>query len=269
MDYQIHLNRLSGSGRGYGRHVEHDERSRAYAVAADPAKIAPVRWTSSIPILDQGNLGACTGFAAVGCLGHHPFIDTLSNTTLTNDTGRDVYHRATTLDSISGTWPPTDTGSTGLAAAKALKALGWISGYQHSFSLDSVKTALQSGPVIMGTNWYNSMFDPDGSGVVTVNQYSGIAGGHEYICDEYRDDGYFGFTNSWSDTWGANGRFYMTEASVKLLLAQQGDVVLFTPNNVPAPTPQPIPTPPPAVPDADVVAAFHSLQAWATRNDVA
>jgi hypothetical protein len=34
-------------------------------------------WTRRIPVLDQGDLGSCTGNAATGVLGSEPFYGTL------------------------------------------------------------------------------------------------------------------------------------------------------------------------------------------------
>ena len=65
-------------GRRLGRHVRHDPRSLAYQVAAvDPATLTSVRHVRGIPVLDQGDLGSCTGNAAEGCLGSAPFLGTL------------------------------------------------------------------------------------------------------------------------------------------------------------------------------------------------
>lgn len=254
---------VSGS---LGRHVEHDSRSRQYAFK-ESSTPRPVVWPSAIPVLDQGNLGACTGFATVACMGHTVFKATVPQEDFTEDDAVDVYHLATTLDSIPGTYPPYDTGSTGLAAAKAAKKLGWISGYKHIFSLNSLLSALQVGPVIVGTNWYESMFHPESSGVVTVDERSGLAGGHEYCCDEITHDGYLGFTNSWGPNWGEEGRFFIDIMHFEWLLSQDGDATIFTPITQPAPQPEPVPTPEPEV-DADVLAAYTSLRSWASKNNI-
>ena len=65
--------------------------------------------------------------------------------------------------------------------AKALKALGLATSYQHAFSLDAVNAALQAAPVMIGIVWMNSMFEPDSEGLIPVDRSSGIAGGHELV----------------------------------------------------------------------------------------
>lgn len=65
-------------GRRLGRHVKHDPRSLAYQVVADGTAVT-VRWDRLIPVLDQGQVGSCTGNAAVGHLGTQPEDATLAS----------------------------------------------------------------------------------------------------------------------------------------------------------------------------------------------
>jgi hypothetical protein len=59
----------SGSAGRLGRHVRHDPRSRAYQVRPRAPLAKSVSWERQTPILDQGDLGSCTGNAACGVLG--------------------------------------------------------------------------------------------------------------------------------------------------------------------------------------------------------
>src|SRR2546426_293915 len=177
--------------RALGRHIEHDPRSLAYAHGVLPkTAIKSVDWTRRAPIFDQGNLGSCTGNAAAGLLA----TDSASRTGLTSvtvdghvlpvneDLAVQVYKLATRLDDIKGTYPPDDTGSSGLGAAKALKKLGLATSYTHAFSLSALKSALQNGPVMVGTVWLESMFNVSAAtGFVDVIHESPVAGGHEYV----------------------------------------------------------------------------------------
>ena len=52
--------------RGLGRLIEHDERSRRYAFDASKVKLASVHHERRVPVLDQGDLGSCTGNAMTG-----------------------------------------------------------------------------------------------------------------------------------------------------------------------------------------------------------
>lgn len=249
-----------------GRHVRHDSRSLRYAYPYKSSSFQVVRWESEIPVLDQGQLGACTGFATVTCLGHKPYRGTLPGAVLDNVEGVKVYSLATSLDSYAGTYPPNDTGSDGLSAAKAAKQLGFIAGYTHITKPAQLAAALLGGPVIVGTDWFHSMFQSDSSGNITVDSGSGLAGGHEYTLDEVTSDGRFGFTNSWGPTFGATGRFYIKQADFLALLSRKGDATVFVP--IGASPPIPTPTPPGPSVDMDALAAYRNLQVWAKRNGV-
>lgn len=249
-----------------GRHVGHDSRSLNYLFPETVSDFTPVKWESEIDILDQGDLGACTGFATAGCLGHKPYRDTIASVLLDNAEGVTLYSAATRLDPYAGTYPPTDTGSDGLSAAKAAKKLGLISGYLHITTAKALASALQSGPVIVGTDWYESMFSTYANGYAVFDPASGVAGGHEYVLDEVTADGAFGFTNSWGTSYGVNGRFYLARADFLSLLANKGDATHFVPVTAPAPTPTPPPAPPEV--DANTLAAYRALQAWAKDNKV-
>jgi hypothetical protein len=225
-----------------GRHVHHDSESRRYAFPTAGLSIAAVRHQRHVPIFDQGQLGSCTGNAAVGCLATGPFYGTLTNPVYSEDEAGAVacYSAATRIDGYGGEYPPTDTGSDGLTVAKVLQQAGEIAGYQHTFSLDDALKALQTVPLITGVDWYADMFNPSSEGLLSVSgQY---AGGHEIVVDEYDPvRGWVGFTNSWGAGWGAGGRFYLQAEDWGRLLAQQGDVTVFVPATQPAPQPTPEP----------------------------
>ena len=236
-----------------GRHVEHDPRSLQYAHGVLPkTAIKSVDWTRRAPIFDQGSLGSCTGNAAAGLLA----TDSAARIGLTSvQIGNDVvpvdenlavhvYELATQLDDIKGAYPPADTGSSGLGAAKALRKLGLATGYKHAFSLDALKSALQNGPVMVGTVWLESMFDVSANGHVNVGRESAVAGGHEYVISAY-DTGtrLFRMDNSWGGSWGARGSAWLTETDMQWLLSQEGDVTVPVWATAPVPTPPPSPAP--------------------------
>jgi hypothetical protein len=117
-----------------------------------------------------------------------------------------------------------------------LKAAGAISGYTWAFTLNDALAALMNRPIITGTLWLMDMFSPSSEGLVTPG--GAIAGGHEYVMDEYDPTrGWVGFTNSWGGDWGKGGRFYMEAEKYGALLARDGDVTVFEPIIEPAPTP--------------------------------
>lgn len=207
-----------------GRKVEHDPRSRAFSATAD----LPVRtryWRRYGDVLDQGSLGSCTGNAAAGALNHIP-LHVSGTPTLKEADAIRFYSYATTVDPWSGSYPPTDTGSSGLAVAKAVQHEGRISTYEHAFGLDHVLATAMLGPLIVGIPWMNDMFYPDSAGI--VHPTGGEAGGHEVCLDGVNTTHkWVRFTNSWSASWGLGGHFYMWWNEFGTLLADGGDAVLF------------------------------------------
>ncbi|MGH3784259.1 MAG: hypothetical protein ACRDRO_27470 [Pseudonocardiaceae bacterium] len=62
-----------------------------------------------------------------------------------------LYSDATRVDPYPGSYPPSDTGSSGLAICKILASRGTIRGYQGARSADGFLTLLQAGPVRLRT----------------------------------------------------------------------------------------------------------------------
>jgi len=237
-------------GRRLGRHVEHDLRSRradnALATLA-PAAVArsvgelapPIVWERHAPIWDQGERSACTGYAIAGCLmsgRHHPMHP------LDAHDATDLYARATHLDHIRGVWPPTDTASTGLAAAKAARSARHIDRYAHAFGVAQTLTAIAHvGPVIVGVPWLSGFDQPivrdaDRLAVLPELPDAGdLRGGHEFVVRGFEldshapDGGWFLADNSWGADWGDKGSFRLSFALLRALLALRGDVVVPIP----------------------------------------
>jgi hypothetical protein len=211
--------RPSPAGGALGRHVEHDERSRSFAVG-QAAPIRSVLHRRHVPIYDQGSTGSCTGNALAGALSSGPFRHRF-----TEPTARRVYSAATRLDDVDGHWPPDDTGSSGLAVCKVAKAKGWISRYEHAFSLDQALAALSNGPVLVGITWLEGCDSPGPSGLV---RYAGdVRGGHEVCAVGIDSTGQtVRFANSWGSGWGDHGYFQMTWDDLRAALADSGDVTV-------------------------------------------
>lgn len=240
-----------------GRHVDHDPRSRWFLYPTAGVQLRSVEHTRFIPILDQGQVGSCTGNAGVGALGTDPLFTGVhalpgrAAYSLDEDGAVALYSDAELIDG-DGPYPPRDNGSSGLSIAKALLAAGMIPGYQHTFSLQDALLALTETPILIGSEWYDSMFTPDSDGRVRLG--GKLVGGHEYVarqldvatervwCD-----------NSWGLSFGQAGRFYLTFTDLGVLLDRQGDVTVLLPLTAPAPTPAP-----PADPDAEFVAALRA-----------
>jgi hypothetical protein len=261
---QSRITETAVEGKRLGRHVYHDSRNRAYPWRQADRKLTSQLWPRHIPILDQGNVGSCTGEEETGSLGTGPVWDALSagqQATLTQTLAYQIYSFAETIDG-DGPYPPNDNGSSGPSAAQVAKNLGYISGYLHCFSLADVLDALETGPVGIGSNWYTSMDNPDSSGLVTVS--GSVRGGHEYLCrGKNVDTALLYFDNSWGTGFGLAGSFSMSYGSLTRLLSEQGDATVSLPLTVPVPTPVPVP-----VSGAADTLLYNQTRQWASGRHV-
>jgi hypothetical protein len=235
-------------GKRLGRVVRHDSRSLAYRYQATGVTLTSQLWPRHIAILDQGAVGSCTGNAEVGELGTDPLYSTLTadrQGKLNEAEALALYSAAETIDG-DGPYPPNDNGSSGLSVCQAAKNAGWISGYVHCLSLADVLDALETGPVIIGSNWYSSFDTPDASGLVAISPAAYVRGGHEYLCrgkDVTKQ--LVHLDNSWGTSFGVAGSFTYSWATLTRLLAEQGDATVSVPVTAPVPVPVPVPTPTP------------------------
>lgn len=174
-------------------------------------------------ILDQGNTPQCVAFAGESFLAANPVANQYYKTPA------DLYALCQQNDEWAG--QPHD-GSSGRGLFKALQSLGYIKSYQWADSFELIEEHLLAiGPVVLGTNWYESMFDVDSKGYAAIASNAAPAGGHEYIgvgVDgvHKNPDGSIGrirIANSWGRSWGQNGRAWISSADIKRLLAEYGD----------------------------------------------
>lgn len=217
-------------GMRLGRNQWLDARSLAHMVENDVQamgqQLADQEWERVLAILDQGELGSCTGNAGSGALGTQPFYDAVGKDVLPSpddaaageEFAVQLYSDATKADGYPGVYPPEDTGSSGLAICKVLKARGTITGYRWARSPYGLLRLLQDGPVLQGMPWYKAFFEPDAEGYIDSNPNwpsSGVAGGHEVEALGVQLDASDAFNstiiyaNSWGTGWGQEGRFKM------------------------------------------------------------
>lgn len=214
-----------------GRTLEHDERSRRF-VAPMAATIRSVKHRRYGPILDQQDIGACTGFALAGALNTRPLHRPGRNLRAAEAFG--LYSWGTRLDQYQGEWlydPATgtgtgeDTGSSGLGICKAGVQLGYLKEYRHAFGPEQLKAALMLQPVIVGTVWRTSMFYPDANGFITDS--GADEGGHEYEVLGYDlTHDFYWAANSWTALWGVRGFFKIPGPVMARLLDADGDVTV-------------------------------------------
>ena len=213
-------------GQRLGRHIEHDARSRNFPAAVVP--IVDTKHTRHRAAFDQGELGSCTGNAMAGALMTEPYYH--STRILVESNAVLLYEAATRLDKVAGVYPPDDTGSTGLAVAKAAKRDGYISAYSHAFGLQHALGALTLAPVITGINWYTSFDNPLPTGECPLPADATVRGGHEVeLFGIDVENSQIWAYQSWGATWGGlgNGTFWFSYATFERLLAEKGDVTAF------------------------------------------
>jgi hypothetical protein len=215
------IKEIAGAGR-LGRHVEHDPRSRAFS--AGTAAIKSIRHKRHGSAYNQGNLGSCTGNAMAGALMTEPLWK--RGRRLIEKDAVALYKAATHLDSIPGSYPPDDTGSSGLAVMKAAVKKRYIKGYAHTFSLNQLLGSLVRYPGILGVNWYDSFDDPRPDGECRLTRGASIRGGHEvqlFGIDVKKKQVWC--YNSWGAGWGGlgNGTFCFSYKTLERLLHEKGD----------------------------------------------
>jgi hypothetical protein len=258
-----------------GRNVHHDTRNLWYPYQRAAATLVTVLHARNIPILDQGQVGSCTGNGEVGVLGCDPNFALLpAGTVLDEAEALAIYSAAETIDG-DGPYPPNDNGSSGPSAAQAAKNAGLIAGYVHCLSLSDVLDALQSQAVSIGINWYDSFDNPPASGLLTISPGASVRGGHEPMLRGVDVDAQTVFgDNSWGTGWGVSGSFTMGWDTLTRLLAEQGDGTVSVPLGAvpptpipPGPTPTPTPTPPgPGPDDADTALWTPRVRHWAENE---
>ncbi len=246
-------------GRGLGRRLNHDGRSRAYRYRAVATDLKSVTHLPAIPCLDQGDIGSCVANTGTELLATTEF-DAVRPVSLDEAYAVDLYRELTRSDGYPGEWPPTDSGSDGLTLGKVLKARGLASGYQHAMDFASFLAALQIRAVPIGINWKSGCETPTSTGLI---RWTGsVLGGHELLAYSYdADRQWIGLQNHWGAQWAVGGRCWISVSDLASALADDGDATIIIPANQPAPTPTPSPT------DADA-AMWAKEKAWAAAKHV-
>lgn len=210
-------------GKRLGRHVHHDPRSRTFAVAIDATQpLVSKAWVRHAPVFLQ-TVGSCTCEAATGLKMTEPFFDPA--VILGQADADSLYEQATRIDRIPGHYPPDDTGSTGLAAAKAGRTRGWWKAYHHAFGLHAILASLRTAPGMLGIPWYERMDNPEGPDA-EIKIGGAIRGGHEIeVLEVDVDRRRIRGPNSWGPDWGVGGYWTMSWDTLDELLHEGGDYI--------------------------------------------
>ncbi len=228
-------------GFGLGRIEAFDPRDRRHLAAPPPATAIDIRkrhWATG-QILNQGNKPQCVAYTGEQLLASSPVRNRYYKTP------QELYDECQANDD----WEGNDySGTSGRALFKVLRTAGYIKDWQNAFDLDTVvRQVLTTSPVAMGTDWFNSMFQPftyKGESFIKRVPESGNAGGHEWLLTGINLDkschcgapGAGRLTNSWGREFGDNGKVWICLKDLSLLISDGGDAIVsnelkFTPEN--------------------------------------
>ena len=172
-------------------------------------------------VLNQEKTNHCVGFSMAQFCVCLPM-----NTPYTEKDAHEIYYKAVEIEGD----PSSEIGTTIRNGAKSLRARGRIQHYAlfnaQSDMNSIINWVLTTGPIVVGTNWYDSMNNPNADGLVT--SISGdIVGGHAYLLNGVdRDLGVFYFTNSWGEDWGLKGKFSMFIKDFEKVFREDGDAMV-------------------------------------------
>ena len=201
---------------GLGRLHAPDERDMQFMLER-PREAVGINhryWITQGPALDQGSTSQCVAYAWGKWLTTNPVINKLPNL-------GQLYTEAQRNDE----WPgeePTYKGTSVRAGAKVLQSRGLIESYRWAFDVETmIAHVLAVGPMVVGTNWTYSMFEPGKDGFVRPEGRS--AGGHAYLLiGASRARQAFRCINSWG-RWAQRGRFWISFEHMANLIADRGE----------------------------------------------
>lgn len=244
------------NGRRFDWFARFDPASRAYAVAPGATSLPTGGrlWTPGRPRLDQGQEGACCGFAAAAEAAAEP----VPVTRVTNAYARGWYLNAQRRDQ----WPGENyDGTSVLGTMQEGVARGLYGGYRWAFSVEQLAHGIvapeedDGGPAVIGVEWRSGSYTTDAAGVLRPAGY--VVGGHSlcllgFIPDTVDEDtdpelwaqlgrldlaaavaevlqeepGAFIGMNSWGPMFGRNGLFVVGVSVVRGWFAARGEFAL-------------------------------------------
>jgi hypothetical protein len=216
-----------------------DERSRGYPVIEPRTVLSPrsYTWALNQTVLDQGQEGACVGFAVTHELASRPVEVKALDAKFAREK---IYWEAQKIDPWAGGAYPGATpfyeGTAVLAGIKAAQKLGHYSSYRWAFGLDDLILAVgYRGPAVLGLNWYEGMFEPDAGGIIRPT--GSLVGGHAIIAVGVSlSRRAFLLANSWGPDWSTipwgtktyRGYCRVTFADMDRLLKENGEACIPT-----------------------------------------
>lgn len=219
----------------------HDPRSKEYGIRKlfGAKRIVPTKtlWEEGI-VLDQGNEGACVGFAWTGELLAEPAApQEQPSFKYANNLAIAFYKDAQKVDEWFG---ENYEGTSVLAGAKIMKERGLIGEYRWCFNINDIRDAvITEGPVVIGIPWYDGMYDTDQYGV--IRPIGQRVGGHAILVSGYdpalkigsSTEEYFRLRNSWGDGYGNGGSGWIRRKDLEKLLKEDGEACVPMQRQVP------------------------------------
>jgi hypothetical protein len=220
---------------GFGRRFAKDDRDHGYLMRRllpDARRLTlAVRktWSINARALNQGQTGTCVGHAWRNFLRCAPI-----RTEKSGPSAFDVYRSAVLKDTWAGNDdeaqladgdPGLDFGTSVRAGAEAVTGFGRLKSYVWAFSLQpAVEWVLTEGPVVLGTNWYSSLSQPDAQGISRITPTATVIGGHAYLLRGVDTRKALArCCNSWGDGWGKSGEFFLPFRDLERLILEDGE----------------------------------------------
>lgn len=171
---------------------------------------------------DQGNTSECVGYACTHWLQAGPVFNRNADVHQPIINPTDVYNLAQTMDEWAG---EGYLGTSVRAGAKALRQLGYVASFYWGQSVTDIANAiLTTGPVVMGTDWYEGMFTPNAAGWIEAT--GAVTGGHAWLVYGVNTvSRKFLCRNSWG-AWGRKGSFWISFDTMEKLMQNHGEAML-------------------------------------------
>jgi hypothetical protein len=213
---------LGAALRGTGFVQKPDPKDADYPMGAvagevdgDPRTKTQV-WDLPSHLLNQGSTNSCVGHSCAHFILAAPIMNVSVDPIAT-------WHKAQELDEIPGN-EGTNGGTSVRAGFKALQSQDLITGdYRWASNAgDTLRFILNRGPVVIGSQWYPGMSQPQ-NGMLRLTGTPDPNMGHAYLLFGFSSDqDAFLVANSWGTSWGINGMGFLRYDSLDRLLNEGG-----------------------------------------------